>query len=545
MYDFVIKNGLVVDGTGAPAVRADVAVKGDVIAKIAPSIDDEAAEVYDATGKYVIPGLIDPHVHEEWVCFDDGTYDFYLKEGVTTLVNGNCSHSIVPGHKKEILDYYLGNGLINLQQHARYMESWPDWHDFEGYCKAVEEVGTNLNFATLLGHGSIRQYVMHGAWPRKPDEIEQPEIEHIIRHNMAQGAFGISFGLDYVPSRYADIDELCDVVNIVKEYNGVAAAHLRHKIGIPESVDEFCEVGRRTGAKIQISHLATNPSPEVRGPEAYDVALKAIEEDGVRARIDVIPNSYGHCTGKQRMLLFTMALSDELFAGGIEGVKAALKTKEGRELIIRDNYTFGSDRGRIYIVHSDDPALENRPISEIAAEQGKNVDDCLLDLLADEKNYVFWLNSPAANFSSNFVDHVDSIVNNPYVSVGSDTIMGDSTVDPFDWYEIRRRGGHAIFTQMYLKKGVAYEEIVRRNTTMVAEHFGIERRGRLTQGYYADISVIDLENYKYPEADQMHYQTPLMAATGCDLVLVNGQVTLRDGEALKTFAGRPLRKNAQ
>lgn len=538
MYDFLIKNGLIVDGSGKPAVKADVAVKGDKVVKIAPKIEEEAKDSYDAAGKYVIPGLIDPHVHEEWVCFDDGRYESYIRQGVTTLVNGNCSHSIVPGHKKEILDYYLGNGLVSINQYQRYMKKWPDWHDFAGYCDAVSQFGTNCNFVTLMGYGSIRQYVMHGAYDRRPDELEEAQIENIIRHNMDQGMWGISFGLDYVPSRYADMDELCGVVNQIKNYDGVAAAHLRHRIGIPEATAEFCEVGKRTGAKIQISHLASAQ------PKAYDVALRAIEEDGVRARIDVIPSSVGHCTGKQRMLLFTMALSDELFSQGIAGVKAALHTKEGREMIKRENYTIAGGKDKIYIVHSDDPHLENRSVRDIAKERGIDEDECMLDLMADDKNYVFWLNAPAANVPSNFIDHCDSIVKNPYVSVGSDTIMGDME-DPFDWYEIRRRGGFAIFAQMYLKKGVPYEEIVRRNTSMVADHFGIYHRGRLVEGNYADIAVIDLPNYKYPDVDQMQYKTPRMNAEGCDLVLCNGKVELRDGELMRTYAGRVLKKNAQ
>ena len=537
MYDFLIRNGMVVDGTGKPAFAADVAIQGNRIAQVAPDIRDEARDTYDAKGKYVIPGLIDPHVHEEWYCFDDGSYESYIRQGVTTLVNGNCSHSVVPGHKKEILDYYLGNGLVGIKQYQRYMEKWPDWHDFAGYCDAVATVGTNCNFVTLLGHGSIRQYVMHGAYNRPPDELEQAQIEAIIRHNMDQGAWGISFGLDYVPSRYATTDELCDVVNIIKRYDAVSAAHLRHYIGIPESTAEFCEVGRRTGAKIQISHLASN------SPESYDIALKAISE-GVRAHIDVIPSSVGHCTGKERMLLFTMALSDELFSQGIEGVKRALKTREGRELIKRENYTMAGPKDKIYIVHSEDPHLENRSVRDIARERGIDEDECMLDLMADDLNYVFWLNAPAANTPSKFIDHCDSIVANPYVSVGSDTIMGDPE-DPFDWYEIRRRGGFAIFAQMYQKKGVPYEEIVRRNTTMVADHFGIYKRGRLMEGCYADVAVIDLPNYRYPEMDQIQYKTPKLNATGCDLVLCNGKVELKDGELFQTYAGRVLKKNEQ
>ena len=320
--------------------------------------------------------------------------------------------------------------------------------------------------------------------------------------------------------------------------DGVSAAHLRHKIGIYESTLEYLEVGRRTGAKIQISHLASAV------PEAFEAARKAIEEEGIRARIDTIPNSVGHCTGKERMLLFTMALSDELFSQGIEGVKKALHTPEGRALILQDNYTFGGGKDKVYIVHSDDPHLENRSVRDIARERGIDENECMLDLMGDDNNYVFWLNAPAANVPSNFIDHCDSIIANPYVSVGSDTIMGDIK-DPFDWYEIRRRGGFAIFAQMYLKKGVPYEEIVRRNTSMVADHFGIKGRGRLEEGCYADIAVIDLPRYRYPEMSQEQYKTPRMCAEGCDLVLVNGRPALRDGEVLSTYPGRVLRKNAQ
>ena len=271
------------------------------------------------------------------------------------------------------------------------------------------------------------------------------------------------------PAAMPDMDELCDVVNLIKRYDGVSAAppapsdrHLRVHPGVPGSG-------------------AAAPAPRSRSPiwpalcpRPSRLPARAIEEDGVRARIDTIPNSVGHCTGKERMLLFTMALSDELFSQGIEGVKKALHTPEGRALIKKDNYTMAGPKDKVYIVHSDDPHLENRSVRDIAQERGIDEDECMLDLMGDDKNYVFWLNAPAANVPSKFIDHCDSIIANPYVSVGSDTIMGD-IYDPFDWYEIRRRGGHAIFANMYLKKGVPYEEIVRRNTTLVAEHFGIER----------------------------------------------------------------------
>ena len=116
MFDFIVRNGLLVDGSGNPAYRADVGVRDDIIVAIGDLSSAEAKDSYDAEGKYVIPGLIDPHLHEEWVCMVDGTYGFLLKEGVTTVVNGNCGHSIVPGPLENILQYYYGNGLMSGPQ---------------------------------------------------------------------------------------------------------------------------------------------------------------------------------------------------------------------------------------------------------------------------------------------------------------------------------------------------------------------------------------------------------------------------------------------
>ena len=176
----------------------------------------------------MIPGFIDPHVHEEWVCMIDGTYELFLRQGVTTVGNGNCGHSIAPGPVDNVIDYYWGNGLMSTKQRDEYKKRFPQWSDYAGYKKAVEDKGTNINFATVLGHGTIRWSVMEGACDRPPTPEEAEKIEGIIRRSMEQGAWGISFGLDYVPSRYADMDELVTVAKLVAEYDGTAAAHLRH-----------------------------------------------------------------------------------------------------------------------------------------------------------------------------------------------------------------------------------------------------------------------------------------------------------------------------
>lgn len=532
MYDLLIKNGFVVDGTGSPGRHADLAVSGDRIAKIAPSIAEPAAKVLDAAGAIVTPGLIDPHVHEEWVCFIDGKYEHFLRQGVTTLVNGNCGHSVLPGPRDNFIDYFWGNGLLSTRQKEAYKKQLPDWTDYASYRSAVEKSGTNINLSSLVGHGSIRWTVMKGAHDRPPTREEAAEIEAHLRSAMEQGAMGVSFGLDYVPSRYAKLDELVEVAKVVAEYDGVAAAHLRHAIGIKEATEEFVNVGRLSGARIQVSHLKSTC------PEAFEVARKAADEEGLCVRVDTIPRSTGHCTSKSRLILFIMALSDDLFAGGAEGVKKALSTPEGRAIVKKDAYIFAGDKSDLFVVRSQDPALEARSVKDIAAGRGVDPDECMLDLLGDDLDYTFWMGGPSRkDFPAS--GHTASIIANPYVSVGTDEIMGDPE-EPFDWYELQRRGGFPIFFRMYRAAGVPVEEIIRRNTTMVAEHFGLADRGRLEVGRFADIAVIDADAYDFPAATMESYKNPLATATGVRHVVVNGTPTIEAGQLLATMPGRAL-----
>ncbi|MFA5853119.1 MAG: amidohydrolase family protein [Spirochaetales bacterium] len=534
MYDLIIRNGFVIDGSGAPGSFADVAVRGDKVAKIAPHIDEQAVKTLDAAGAIVVPGLIDPHVHEEWVCFVDGGFEHFLRQGVTTLVNGNCGHSVLPGPRDNFIDYFWGNGLLSTRQKDDYKKRFPEWHDYASYMAAVEKAGTNINLASLIGHGSLRWTVMKGAHDRPPTPAEAAEIERHLRLAMEQGAMGVSFGLDYVPSRYAKLDELVSVTKIVAEYDGVAAAHLRHALGIKEATEEFVNVGRLSGAKIQVSHLKSTC------PEAFEVARKAVDEEGLRVRVDTIPRSTGHCTSKSRLILFIMALSDELFAGGAEGVKKALSTPEGRAVVKKDAYIFAGDKADLFVVRSEDPKLEAKSVKAIAAERGVDPDECMLDLLGDDLDYTFWLGGPSRkDFPA--TGHVATIIANPYVSVGTDEIMGDPEY-PFDWYELQRRGGFPIFFRMYRAAGVATEEIIRRNTTMVAEHFGLSGRGRLAEGFFADIAVIDAEAYDFPPATMESYKNPLATASGVRHVVVNGKLALESGRLLATRSGRTIKR---
>ena len=532
MVDILVKNGVIVDGTGAKGFPGEIAVKDGKIVAVAPKLFVEAKKIIDAGGKTVIPGMIDPHVHEEYVCLLDGTMELFLRQGVTTCVSGNCGHALFNAPTAKAIEYYRLNGLFSDMQAEKYKKLFPEWRDFESYSHYWEQQGCNMNMAILQGHGTIRWLVMGGAIDRRPTPEEKAEIDRILRTNMEQGAWGVSFGLSYVPSRYADTDELCDVVNVVREYDGVAAAHLRKQLGYLASVEEFIEVGRRTGARIQLSHL----SPTT--PESFKAIRKA-GDAGMRIAVDTIPRSTGHLTRKDRMIQFIYAVSDTLFDKGSEGVKEALKTPEGRATVLKDAYMFPADRSQLRIVCSDVSEYENRSVLDIATSKGISPDDLICDLLADDNNYTFWLGGEArADFPN--APHDRSIMENPYVCVGSDELMGDPE-DMGGWYELERRGSFPNFFNMYKKAGVPVEEIIRRNTSMIADHMGIAQRGRIAVGNWADIAIMDMDKYRYPEPEEVDYRNPNTMAEGVSTVLVNGVVVMENGKAEFKRAGKLLR----
>lgn len=531
-YDLIIENAWIVDGSGKKAYRGSIAIKEDKISKIAPAIDEDSNKIIDAKGNMVAPGFIDPHVHFETTVLHDGTLEVFLRQGVTTIINGNCGHSVTPTNSKKIYEYYYLNGLISQEAWKRYSSEQAEWNDLEGYMNLIEEKGFSINMGFLLGHGTIRWLVMNGSKDRPPTDEEEKMILKYIEEGMEQGALGISTGLSYIPSRYANTEEIIKCAQVVAKYDGVYATHARYYIGILESTLEAIEIGRKSGARVQVSHLTT------ASPESYDAVLKASEEEGLRIAIDTIPRSTGHCTRKDRLIQFIMAISSDFFDLGIEGVKAALKTPEGREKILEDAYIFGNDMSKVIVINTGNEEIENRSIEEIAKDRGiKEPKELLLDLLADDNdNYTFWLGGPSRD-DFPLGPHPKSIQDNPLVMVGTDIIFGEPW-DPGAWYELQRRGGFPIFMNMYRQGGVDLEEIVRRNTSLAAEQFGIEDRGILEEGKKADIAIINLDNYHYPLPKEVDYSDPEINGQGVEYLLVNGEVVIEEGRIKNTSSGQ-------
>ena len=294
--DVLIKGGRLIDGTGKPAFLASVGIRDGRIADIGQIPETSARIVVDAGGQYVCPGFIDPHAHEEILMVADPVLEKFVKQGVTTLINGNCGHSVTPYRAKTVLEYWYREALISHKRSQMNI----DWEGVDGYARAIGKIGATINSAVLLGYGGIRWAAMRagGSHDRPPTDAEWKEIERIVNAGCEQGAVGMSSGLAYRPCYYATTDELVRVAKLLAKHDVTYASHTRPGRGDAATLSggpEAVAIGERAGCRVQISHFGG------RSQASLDVVTNA-NARGLTVLADVIPQSLSHRRSSDRML---------------------------------------------------------------------------------------------------------------------------------------------------------------------------------------------------------------------------------------------------
>jgi N-acyl-D-amino-acid deacylase len=540
--DLVITGGRVVDGTGRPPFEAAVGIRDGRIADIGNIPGSAARQTIDARGGCVCPGFVDPHAHEEILMLADPLQEKFVRQGVTTLINGNCGHSVTPYRAKTVLEYWWREGLISRRRSRMNI----DWEGVDGYAKTLAGVGSTINSAILLGYGGIRWGAMKGAHERPPTADEFREIERLVASGLEEGAIGMSTGLAYRPCYYAQTDELVRVARILTKHNAVYASHLR---GGSNGAQEAVDIGQQAGCRVQISHF--------RGGSRSALQLVSdANRRGIVTNADVIPQSTSHRRASDRMLEAIMVFFPGAFDASDAQLRGMLRDPATRADILRSVQFFNNDKSQVVIVRALTPKNESKvgkSIAALAREAGTDPGDYYIQTILDEANPVVFAfdgdrravrgagerGRGRANANPEDVLPPGQWTTHPQFGPGSDSIPVDVD-EPYGWYEHQRRGAFAGYFGQARAAGVPFEQAVSRASRLPAEHFRLTNRGVLAKDKAADVCVFDPAALKYPTPAESDPNDPYPVASGMQHVVVNGVPVLLDGKLTGRKPGKVL-----
>ena len=498
-FDLLIRGGRLVDGTGNPWVRGDVAVRGDRIARIGHLPDATADRVIDAAGLVVAPGFVDPHTHAVRGIYDVPTADNYLLQGVTTLTEGNDGASPWP----------VGEHLAR-----------------------IDATRISPNWAVFAGQGTIRRRVM-GSEDREPTPEELERMRTLVARAMEEGALGLSTGLFYVPGSFSETDEVIALAEVAGRHGGIYISHMRDEaLRLLDSVRETIRIGEEAAVPVQMTHHKAI-SRDMWGRSADSLALV----DAARARgVDITIDQYPY-TASQTSI--TAVVPQWAQAGGTGELIARLRDPETRrrireEIVYRiEHDRGGGDPANIVIgLCPWDRSLEGQSLADILA--GRGVEPSVAHA-AELVMEIIERGGARAIYHAMDEGDVERIMRHPATAIGSDggiSVFGESVPHPREYGTFARVLGRYV-----RERGVlTLEEAVRKMSGATAQRIGLRDRGLLREGFFADIAVFDPERI----VDRATFEQPHQYAEGVEYVLVNGVVVVDGGDHTGARPGRVL-----
>lgn len=532
MFDLVFKGGEVFDGSGAPGFIGDVAIKDGKIAAVSSASDIDlstAAQVIDVTGLSVAPGFVDMHTHSDFTLIADGRAESQVHQGVTTEVIGQCGISCAPvvTHDaiKTVAPWYTDDA-----EHTK-------WHGFGEYLDVLEETDLGVNVMAFVGHGTIHRAVLGGEL-RAGEPEEVADMARLVDQCMDEGAGGFSSGLEYFPGILAAPEHLVPMCEVVSKRGRLYATHVRNRdthydLGFAEAI----ATARQSGARLQISHI----QPKFGAPDyAMEHTLEMIEmarRYDADIAFDVIPHDWAHT-------LMVAILPKWAQAGGIEEVMKRLADPETREKIKANPQPMWllvkaekwSDIVLLNATHNKD--LVGVDFAEICRMRNCHPYDAVLDILLEEADNLMSCLWTSKSFRDS---DVDLCLEQPECAVISDTVaIANEGILKDHIGSLSGYGWAARFLQYYVRdrKVLTLAEALRKITSIPAKRLGIKSRGALIPGYHADICVFD----KTSIASNVTHRHPRRYASGIAHVMVNGELSMRNGERTSVNAGQVIRE---
>ncbi|OGS66537.1 MAG: hypothetical protein A3K59_08690 [Euryarchaeota archaeon RBG_19FT_COMBO_69_17] len=541
-FDVLVRNGRVLDGTGTPWRVLDLGVRRGRIAQVGRLNRSKASVVIDAAGKYVAPGFIDIHTHSDIGILAEPTCECAVRQGVTTHVIGNCGDSPAP-----ISDVYRELAVRRFTYYAKEGE-WT-WSTYAEYLAFMERQGVGINVAGLVGHGSVRLATM-GFEERPPRKAEQRQMRAYVDEAMRSGAFGMSTGLVYPPGCFASTEEVVDLARVVARHGGFYASHIRgEREMIADAVRECIEIGERAGCSVQISH--NNPKYGGIGKGREVQALwEAARERGVDVLVDNDAHTDFGPPLSHALPQWTQKLpTDELVALLQDPAKRdALRAEVKGDRKPAAGYVglLKHDRwDRVFLLRCPrDPTKEGLTIARLAEKRGTDPWTAFFDVIVEERDEAVGL------FDYQDLEEIKATLRHPLVMICSDGWVLPKerrTAEPPVYVPCTYGEYPGILERFVVKEHVLrLEEAIHKMTGMPAARLGLQDRGLVRKGFWADLVVFDLPRVRDRATNSWPHTYPFENyphghPEGIDWVLVNGGVAVRESEPTGALAGKVLR----
>ncbi|MBR4304738.1 MAG: D-aminoacylase [Clostridia bacterium] len=516
MFDLLIKNGRIIDGTGSPSYLADVAVKDGKIVKVKKGIKGDAARVIDASGRVVTPGFIDSHGHSDRTLLTYPEQIEKVEQGITTTLSGQCGGSVAP----------IAKYVTASKQVGEFGDQQVVYKTMGTLINIAKDRPLGSNMALLVGHGQLRRAVM-GLDNRAPTEQEMEEMKALLRDALEHGALGMSFGLFYAPGCYAETDECIELAKVVKEYEGVLAAHMREEADyLIRSVKEYLSIIRASGCRGVISHHKSYQKEENWGKVNH--SLRMIDEANAEG-LDVYCDVYPFVASQTNMLSMFIPRLDR--AMGNEKLTQLLRTPEYREKVRKINIDhYGKDDLKWVQVTAcpDHPEYSGMLISDIAKERGQEDYEAMFDVMCDCK-----MNCSACFFTMCEED-VETVMSHPRAMICTDSDVAAESI----FFHPRLSASFTRVLGRYVReRGVtSLPEMIRKMTAMPAAVYGFKSKGLVWDGFDADLCIFDPDTI----IDNASFDDCRAKATGLDYVIVGGQVAAENATYTGAMGGKLL-----
>ncbi len=521
MYDIIIKNGRVIDGTGKPAFNADLAIHKGTIAEIGDLGKAHGEKIIDALGHCVAPGFIDITNHSDVTAamFRSPMLESMVRQGVTTVIGGNCGVSLAPLVTPDVIH--------SVRKWTDTSSISVNWLSMAEYLAEVARLKLAINFGTLVGHGTLRRGVAHEE--ERPLSLEEiASLKMLLKSALREGAFGLSTNLSASHEAAATPDEITEIVKAMQAEGGVYKTHLRNEgASLISGVNEALQVAHGAKVPVAISHL------KAVGRKSWPLMKRAVAminrtaKSGERIIYDITPYS---STGSQLSALLPPWVRE----GGFSAMLLRLRDKSLRQSIVGDLADLTLHFERTRIAEADDGISPGKTIAELAVRSGLSPEDTMIELLLANGGRVSIIGKTlhSKNIALGIRGAVSVIASN-----------GSGLSGAPDQYALphpRSFGAFPRFLSRYVtkEKMLSWEEAIMKIASLPAEFMGIKNRGKILPKYAADIVVFSPETVR----DRATYENPYLFPTGIPHVIVNGVAVVSEGALTGARPGAVLKK---